>query len=126
MKKIFLFPIFYLLFFIQINVIFTSVIYEDIDGNGYPTFILKIEETFNKSVIIKDTKKVAFNDKKTSEDIINEMGFGWNLGNTLDAHRPVLNQGLKSETYWGNPYTTEEMIKGISEKGVHKNSSNLA
>ena len=107
-----------IIFHFNINYIFSSIIYEDKDGNSYPSFNTQIEEMFNKSVIIKDTKKIDFNDKITSEDIINEMGFGWNLGNTLDAHRPVLNQGLNSETYWGNPFTTEEIIKGISEKGV--------
>ena len=107
-----------IIFHFNINYIFSLIIYEDKDGNSYPSFNIQIEETFNKSVIINDTKKIDFNDKITSEDIINEMGFGWNLGNTLDAHKRVLNQGLNSETYWGNPFTTEEIIKGISEKGI--------
>ena len=108
---------FYIIFLLNLNLFISSIIYED-EGEGYPTFNLKIEETFNKTIIIKDTNKVNFNDDITSEDIINEMGFGWNLGNTLDAHREVQNQGLKSETYWDNPLTTEEIIKGIAQKGI--------
>ena len=108
---------FYIIFLLNLNLFISSIIYED-EGEGYPTFNLKIEETFNRTIIIKDTNKVNFNDDITSEDIINEMGFGWNLGNTLDAHREVQNQGLKSETYWDNPLTTEEIIKGIAQKGI--------
>ena len=47
---------------------------------------------------------------------------GWNLGNTLDAHNNRLvgyDQGLGSETSWGNPNTTEAMIKGLAERGFH-------
>ena len=108
---------FYIIFLLNLNLFISSIIYED-EGEGYPTFNLKIEETFNRTIIIKDTNKVNFNDDITSEDIINEMGFGWNLGNTLEAHREVQNQGLKSETYWDNPLTTEEIIKGIAQKGI--------
>ena len=108
---------FYIIFLLNLNLFISSIIYED-EGEGYPSFNLKIEETFNRTIIIKDTNKVNFNDDITSEDIINEMGFGWNLGNTLDAHREVQNQGLKSETYWDNPLTTEEIIKGIAQKGI--------
>ena len=115
-----LFPTFisFTIFLLHINIILNTIVYQD-DGSGYPRFILIIEETFNKTGLVKDTEKVEFNDKKTSDDIINEMGFGWNLGNTLDAHKAgVFNQGLDSEVSWGNPYTTEEIIKGLSDKGV--------
>ena len=102
---------------LNINFVITSILYED-DDNGYTIFNLKIDETFNRTTITKDTNKVSFNDSKTSKDIINEMGFGWNLGNTLDAHKKVLNQGLNSEIYWNNPFTTEEIIQGLSQKGI--------
>ena len=118
MKYIFKSAIFYIIFLIYLNLILSSIIYEDNDNSSYPTFNIDIEETFNKNNIIKDTNKVDFNNLITSKDIINEMGFGWNLGNTLDAHKKVQNQGLNSEIYWGNPFTTEEIIKGISQKGI--------
>ncbi len=41
---------------------------------------------------------------------VKEMGAGWNLGNTLDAMGP-------DETVWNNPYTTQEIIDMVSEKG---------
>ena len=118
MKALFSTFINFTILLLHINLILNSIIYED-DGNNYPIFNIKIEETFDKTNLVKDMEKVEFNNKITSEKIVNEMGFGWNLGNTLDAHKVgVLNQGLNSEISWSNPYTTEEMIKGLSDKGV--------
>ena len=54
-----------------------------------------------------------FDTKMTSMDIVKDMGAGWNLGNSLDA----LGTGLNSETAWGNPKTTKEMIDDICEAG---------
>ena len=45
------------------------------------------------------------------------MGFGWNLGNTFDAWNSSQNQGLSSETCWGNPQTTEELIHYLAKTG---------
>lgn len=42
-----------------------------------------------------------------ASQIISEMGAGWNLGNQLEAS---LN-GTPSETAWGNPMVTPELIK---------------
>lgn len=41
---------------------------------------------------------------------------GWNLGNTLDA---TGNSGLSSETSWGNPKTTEELILAVKGAGFN-------
>lgn len=46
---------------------------------------------------------------------------GWNLGNTLDAFSDdksaTYSQGLYSEACWGQPYTTQTMIKAIKAAG---------
>lgn len=47
--------------------------------------------------------------------LTSELGLGWNLGNTLDA----TGTGLASETSWGNPTTTQEMIDKIKEGGFN-------
>ncbi len=57
-----------------------------------------------------------FNKKLTSADIVNDMTIGWNLGNSLDA---TGGNGLNSETSWGNPKTTEAMIKDIRKAGFN-------
>ena len=74
---------------------------------------------FDKSTLVVDKEKVKFDDKITSKQIIDEMGFGWNLGNTFDAFDDKeQNQGLDSETYWGVTKTTEESIEGLFAKGI--------
>jgi len=50
----------------------------------------------------------------SSMELIDDMGVGWNLGNTLDA---LGNSGLATETAWGNPYTTKAMIDEVSRLG---------
>ena len=79
-------------------------------------FYIEPKEYFNKEGLIEDKKKVDFDDTITSEKLVNEMGFGWNLGNTLDAHEKA-QEGIESETSWENPLTTEEMIKEVIKKG---------
>ena len=45
-------------------------------------------------------------------EIVSEMKIGWNLGNSLDAEGP-------DETFWGNPVTTQAMIKAVSDRGFN-------
>lgn len=46
-----------------------------------------------------------------------KMNNGWNLGNTLDAHSDSVT-GLDTETCWGQPKTTEKMMKGLADSGI--------
>ena len=52
----------------------------------------------------------------TPAELIAEMNTGWNLGNSLDAFD---GKGLDTETSWGNPRTTKEMIDTISGRGFN-------
>lgn len=45
----------------------------------------------------------------TAQELVAEIGPGWNLGNTFDAEG--------GETAWGNPKTTKEMIDAVAQKG---------
>ncbi len=64
---------------------------------------------------------------ETATEAVANMGVGWNLGNTLEAHSGSPNlpssaaywgvQGLESEVYWGQPYTTKEMITMMKDAG---------
>ncbi len=47
-------------------------------------------------------------------ELVSEMTAGWNLGNTLDAHG---SEGIGTETSWGNPKITKELIDTVCEKG---------
>lgn len=57
---------------------------------------------------------------KTAFEITEDMGLGWNLGNTFDAYdNRVDKMGLESETCWGNPKTTNEMLDAVKAKGFN-------
>ena len=56
----------------------------------------------------------GFDTTKTAFDITKAMKVGWNLGNSLDA---IGGSGLSSETSWGNPKTTKDLIDDIKNKG---------
>ncbi len=45
----------------------------------------------------------------SASQLVADMGAGWNLGNSLESEN--------NETYWGNPYTTKEMIDAIAARG---------
>lgn len=49
-----------------------------------------------------------------SSSITDQMGAGWNLGNTFDA---TGGSGLSTETSWGNPKTTKAMIDAVHDAG---------
>ena len=51
----------------------------------------------------------------SSTEIVEEMGIGWNLGNTFDSHS---NQ-IPGETAWGAPVTTKKMIKAVHDLGFN-------
>ncbi len=54
-----------------------------------------------------------------SVDLVKDMKIGWNLGNTLDAFEDgVRNQGVSSESCWGQPLTTPEMFTGLYKSGI--------
>lgn len=64
---------------------------------------------------------------ESAEEAVKHMGVGWNLGNTLDANNQTITdvtnndywgqQGLDSETCWGQPKTTRELIKMMKAAG---------
>ena len=64
---------------------------------------------------------------ESATDAVKNRGVGWNLGNTLDANQQKIadisndgywgQQGLESETCWGQPVTTPEFIKMMKDAG---------
>ena len=51
----------------------------------------------------------------TAFGIIDQMGAGWNLGNTLESL--CQGKGLGTETCWGNPKTTQAMVDFVKKTG---------
>lgn len=69
---------------------------------------------FDETTIIKDTENKPFPNVSVIETVKN-MTVGWNLGNTLDA---TGSGNIYSETTWGQPLTTKEMIDYLAESGI--------
>lgn len=53
----------------------------------------------------------------TAEDIVDRMGFGWNLGNTFDATGGNRLNVYSQEQSWGNPVVEKELIHAVKEAG---------
>ena len=53
----------------------------------------------------------------TAAELASEMVIGWNVGNSLDA--VGVDKGLESETAWGNPKITEDLIHSVKEAGFN-------
>lgn len=71
--------------------------------------------TLQKPVEVKAATTVA---NLSASQITQNMGLGWNLGNSLES----IGRGSSSnitdfETYWGNPVVTESLIKAVKAKG---------
>ncbi|GAA4608919.1 endoglucanase [Actinoplanes octamycinicus] len=49
----------------------------------------------------------------TAPQLVADMGAGWNLGNQLEAS----NNGIPSETAWGNPVITQTLINRVKAAG---------
>lgn len=64
----------------------------------------------------------AMNSSLTALELVHMMGNGTNLGNTMEACDTGIGSKFKDnptyyETCWGQPETTEEMIRGMKEAG---------
>ncbi len=65
-----------------------------------------------------DTETESFvSDRSAVFNLLSQMTIGWNLGNTFDAFGA--GNTLDAETYWGNPKTTEEMIRTVHDQGFN-------
>lgn len=96
---------------------------------GSVTVTVKIKDTKYKASCKVTVKKSASSGSDTAKNTISSSGdaldfvknikIGWNLGNTLDCTGSWINGDLAHETAWGNPKTTENMIKAIKKAGFN-------
>jgi endoglucanase len=56
--------------------------------------------------------------KNPAAEVAADMGYGWNLGNTLDAHGGSA-AGLNTEIFWGNPRASKDLITMIKKSGFN-------
>lgn len=79
------------------------------------------------SLLLMTNIHVGAQNFETATDAVKNMGLGWNLGNTLEAHaQSVLDvadnnfwgqQDLNSETCWGQYVTKPELLKMMKDAG---------
>lgn len=87
-----------------------------VQAAGDPT-----EDTVGTSITGKSTAYVETPDNPapfrdlSSDEITEEMGIGWNLGNTMDGHSNY----SSSETAWQSVKTTKSMIKAVHDLGYN-------
>lgn len=77
--------------------------------------------TVHKNVKPSETQSVKSESsaEKTfpsAADTVKNINVGWNLGNSLDSHKTETDD---SETGWGNPRTTKEMIDTVKKAGFN-------
>lgn len=54
----------------------------------------------------------------TSQEVVSDMGLGWNLGNTFDSYYSGQTISPSAvETAWGNPTVTKELIQSVKAEG---------
>ena len=53
----------------------------------------------------------------TTQEYVNLMGVGWNLGNSLDCSNTGKEDHMKAEVAWGNPIVVQNLIKNIKSQG---------
>ncbi len=85
------------------------------------TLVLLLSSTVNTSVFAatntSSNTKTTSSVPKTAAEVVADMGIGWNLGNSLDAMNKGKGYTFNTETIWGNPVTTKEMIDTVAKAG---------
>lgn len=79
------------------------------------------------SMLLLTSVQAGAQDFETATDAVKNMGIGWNLGNTLEANSQAVTdvtnasywgqQGLESETCWGQYETKAELLKMMKDAG---------
>ncbi len=77
--------------------------------------------TFASLDSFENTTDVEAVTNMTAMELVDDMGQGWNLGNTFDSTNTWTNPLTVNdiETAWGNPTTTQEMISTIHDYGFN-------
>lgn len=76
-----------------------------------------IEESNTQESKTEEVKEPFVKDRSAAFALLSKIKIGWNLGNTLDAHGA--GASVVSETFWGNPKTTQEMIDAVAAQGFN-------
>ena len=75
------------------------------------------ERSIDSPVVDATATPVSFNNSISSKDFVKKMAYGVNLGNYFDSWGS-LTDGLGVCLDWGQPLTTQDMIKSLETSGV--------
>lgn len=84
------------------------------------TLIAGMSLLFTSLSLTKPSVKAEAATMRSAKEIVQDIGVGWNLGNTLDSKITTLSSNASPaefETGWGNPVTTKAMIDKIKTAG---------
>lgn len=101
-----------------------------LNGNNEITFTTEFNANLTSMTICYDActvKKIHIYDNtaddkdvtvtgKTADQIAQNMGVAWNLGNALDCTDA---SGNADEVAWGNPVTTKKLIQAVKKQGFN-------
>ena len=77
------------------------------------------EKTSGNEEAVSEASTISYTGEMrgiSAKELVSELKVGWNLGNTLEANG---GSGLDSETSWGNPKTTKEIIDTVQAAGFN-------
>lgn len=84
--------------------------------NCYYTFLSMRKIAIGAALLL--TMNLQAQNFETATQAISNMGVGWNLGNTLDAHNGQrMTDVVKSETTWGQPVTQRSLMEMLRQAG---------
>lgn len=71
------------------------------------------------SLCVAIDRVYAAGNQKTAQNVVDKIGVGWNLGNSLDAYSYDLGYATpeKTEELWNNPPTTRRLIDTVADAG---------
>lgn len=84
----------------------------DADGSEAPEQTDKTETDGTGEVVLEGP----------AAELLDKIVLGWSLGNTLDSYSAAdygKNVGLGTETSWGNPKVTKELMDVLKENGIN-------
>ena len=76
-----------------------------------------VQESSEEESKTEEPKEPFVVDRSAAFELLSHINIGWNLGNTLDCIGA--GASVVSETYWGNPKTTQEMIDAVAAQGFN-------
>lgn len=82
---------------------------------GSSSALTQPEKTEDKPPKSESSESSEF---RSSAEIVKDIKVGWNLGNSLESY-DTNKTGIATETGWGNPKTTEELIKSVKNAGFN-------